>query len=65
MNAPAFRAESGIPGSGILGSEPDGNAGIYRYDDVPAELWSELRQSASKGKFFQERIRDQFPTARV
>jgi len=41
------------------------SGGIYRYDDVPTELWSELRHSPSKGKFFQERIRDQFPTARV
>jgi hypothetical protein len=41
------------------------SGGIYRYDDVPAELWSELRQSPSKGKFFQECIRDRFPTARV
>lgn len=41
------------------------SGGIYRYDDVPAQVWAELRQSLSKGKFFQERIRDHFPTARV
>jgi sulfite reductase (NADPH) hemoprotein beta-component len=41
MNAPAFRADSGIPGSGILGSEPDGNAGIYRYDDLDRRFVAE------------------------
>jgi len=41
------------------------SGGIYRYEDVPAEVWLELRQSPSKGKFFQSRIRDQFPTARL
>lgn len=38
---------------------------VYRYHDVPAALWSELRNSSSKGQFFQQRIRDQFPTTRV
>jgi KTSC domain len=41
------------------------NGGVYRYDDVPPALWQELRQALSKGKFFQERIRDHFPTTRV
>ena len=41
------------------------NGGVYRYEDVPAELWTELRQSASKGRFFQQRIRDHFPTVRA
>lgn len=41
------------------------NGGVYRYDDVPLGLWTELRHAPSKGKFFQEKIRDQFPTTRV
>lgn len=41
------------------------SGGVYRYDDVPTELWTELRQSTSKGKFFHDRIRDRYPTARV
>ena len=41
MNAPAFRADSGIPGSGIFGSEPDSNAGIYRYDDLDRRFVAE------------------------
>lgn len=41
------------------------NGGVYRYDEVPLALWTELRQSASKGRFFQDKIRDQFPTTRV
>ncbi|HEX2875039.1 MAG TPA: KTSC domain-containing protein [Polyangiaceae bacterium] len=41
------------------------NGGVYLYDDVPPELWSELRRAASKGQFFQERVRDQFPTTRL
>jgi hypothetical protein len=41
------------------------NGSIYRYDDVPLALWTEFRRSESKGKFFQEKIRDRFPTTRV
>lgn len=41
------------------------NGNVYRYDDVPLALWTELRHSASKGRFFQENIRDRFPTTRV
>lgn len=38
---------------------------VYRYDQVPSELVSELLRSPSKGQFFQERVRDHFPTTRV
>ena len=41
------------------------NGGVYRYDEVPAELWSDFRHSASKGRFFQQMIRDHFPTERA
>lgn len=38
---------------------------VYRYADVPPELWTEFSSSNSKGQFFQERVRDRFPTARL
>lgn len=38
---------------------------VYRYDEVPSEVYSELLRSPSKGQFFQERVRDRFPTTRV
>jgi len=41
------------------------NGGVYRYEDVPLALWTELRHAPSKGKLFQEKIRDQFPTTRM
>lgn len=41
------------------------NGGVYRYADVPAELWSAFRQAGSKGKFFQDNVRDRFATTRV
>ncbi len=39
--------------------------GVYQYDDVPDTVWSELRRSASKGKFFQEHVREHFAVTRV
>jgi KTSC domain len=41
------------------------NGGVYRYSEVPLELWMRLQKSTSKGKFFQEHVRDRFPTARL
>lgn len=41
------------------------SGGVYRYADVPPELWSALRSSDSKGKFFQDHVRDHFATMRV
>jgi hypothetical protein len=41
------------------------NGGVYRYAGVPAELWSAFRQADSKGKFFQDHVRDVFTTTRV
>ena len=41
------------------------NGGVYRYAGVPPELWSAFRQSESKGKFFQDNVRDIFATTRV
>jgi hypothetical protein len=41
------------------------NGAVYRYEDVPPELWTEFRSSGSKGQFFQQRVRDRFPTTRI
>jgi len=41
------------------------NGGVYRYSEVPLDLWLQLQKSPSKGKFFQEHVRDRFPTARM
>ena len=41
------------------------SGGVYRYADVPPELWSAFRHADSKGRFFQDHVRDRFTTARV
>ena len=41
------------------------SGGVYRYSDVPPEVWSAFRQSDSKGRFFQEYVRDHFAMTRV
>lgn len=38
---------------------------VYSYERVPIELWTELLRAESKGKFFQHRVRDRFPTTRL
>lgn len=35
----------------------------YCYDAVPSELYEAMRRSASKGQFFNRRIRDAFPAS--
>jgi hypothetical protein len=37
----------------------------YDYADVPAELYDVFRQSGSKGRFFNARIRDRFAYVQV
>jgi lysyl-tRNA synthetase class 2 len=32
----------------------------YRYHDVPAEIYAQMRRAFSKGEFFNEHIRDRF-----
>ena len=39
--------------------------GIYRYMAVPQQVWLAFRDADSKGKFFQDHIRDRFETARL
>jgi hypothetical protein len=41
------------------------NGSVYRYGNVPSELWARFRHAESLGKFFQEYVRDQFETMRV
>jgi hypothetical protein len=41
------------------------NGGVYRYADVPDSVWFEFRHADSKGRFFQERVRDHFAAQRV
>jgi sulfite reductase (NADPH) hemoprotein beta-component len=48
MTATAFRADSGIPGHGTFGSEPDDHAGIYRYDDLDRRFVAERVEQFSK-----------------
>ena len=38
----------------------DGN--IYRYDDVEPETYEDLLEAPSKGHYFNEYIRDAYPT---
>jgi hypothetical protein len=35
-------------------------AGIYVYEDVPAEIYQQLLAAPSKGAFYNEKIRDRF-----
>ena len=35
---------------------------VYRYFGVPSSVFLELMQAESKGAFFNERIRDSFPS---
>ena len=37
---------------------------VYRYLGVPAQIYNDLLKADSKGTFFNQRIRGQFPFAR-
>jgi lysyl-tRNA synthetase class 2 len=39
--------------------------GVYRYTPVPSEMWAAFRRAPSKGKYFQDFVRDHFETERV
>jgi hypothetical protein len=41
------------------------NGTVYRYVNVPTKLWASFRAAPSKGRFFQDHVRDQFETMRV
>ena len=38
---------------------------VYRYHFVPRQVWNELMQAASKGRYFDGCIRKKFPAARI
>ncbi len=38
---------------------------IYRYLRVPQEIYQQLLQAESKGRYFNEHIRDRFPTVKI
>lgn len=39
--------------------------GVYQYFDVPAHVYERLMLVMSKGRYFNEQIRDQFQSQRV
>ena len=39
--------------------------GVYRYADVPSDIYERLMLVMSKGRYFNEHIRDQFRAERV
>jgi hypothetical protein len=41
------------------------SGGIYQYSNVPREIYSNLINASSKGKFFAHSIKDRFPTRRI
>lgn len=41
------------------------SGGVYQYVGVPDSVWFELRHAISKGKFFQDRVRDTFAAQRI
>jgi hypothetical protein len=38
---------------------------IYRYIGVPVQVYQELLQSESKGRYFNQHIRDRFPYTKI
>jgi len=41
------------------------HGGVYRYHDVPSSVFAELMRSPSKGRFFNERVRDSYRSREV
>jgi hypothetical protein len=41
------------------------HGGVYRYHDVPSNVFEELVRSPSKGRFFNERVRDSYRSREV
>ena len=38
---------------------------VYQYEGVPADVFEELMNAESKGRYFMDEIRDVYPTTRV
>lgn len=41
------------------------NSKVWRYIEVPTDIWEEFNNSTSKGKFFLNEIRDKYRRKRV
>ena len=41
------------------------HGGVYRYRGVPRQVFDELMRSPSKGRFFNERIRDRYASREI
>lgn len=41
------------------------SGGIYQYSVVPESVYQGFMRASSKGSYFQNRIRDRYPTRRV
>ena len=42
-----------------------GSGAIYRYRDVPAQVYDELLRAESKGRYFNQHIRNRFRYAKI
>jgi hypothetical protein len=38
---------------------------IYRYHDIPVQVYHELLQAESKGRYFNQHIRNHFPYTKI
>jgi hypothetical protein len=41
------------------------NDGVYQYEDVEQDIYTDLMAAPSKGRYFTDRIRDNFSWRRV
>lgn len=39
--------------------------GIYRYQGVPREVFASLMAATSKGRYFNDHIKDRYPTSKL
>jgi len=39
-------------------------SGVYKYRDVPVEVWNGLKGAPSKGRYFAQNIKGKFPCER-
>lgn len=64
VNSSSLASVGYAPDDGVLEAEFR-SGDIYRFFLVPAAVWNQLLAAPSKGAFFNERIKDQFPVANV
>lgn len=41
------------------------NGGVYQYANVPKSVYQSFMSAGSKGSFFQQNIKDVYPTSKV